>query len=83
MTLIASGINLIPDNAHVTTTTLDLASYPARACTSRSYVIRAGVHLYIYMYVCVDDPPKRLNGTLAVDLSFQTLAVDVLVEFID
>ena len=34
------------------------------------YVIGAGVHLYyicvcMYMYIC--DPPKSLNGTLAVD----------------
>ena len=28
--------------------------YPARACTSRSYVVGAGVHLY----VCIYDPPK-------------------------
>ena len=37
-------------------------------------MIGTGVHLYIYM--CVYDPPKSLNGTLAVDLPFQTLAVD-------
>ena len=39
-------------------------------------MIGAGVHLYIYVCVCVYDPPKSLNGTLVVDLSFQTLAVD-------
>ena len=32
------------------------------------YVIGAGVHLYVYMYVC--DPKKRLNGTLMVDSPF-------------
>ena len=37
-------------------------------------MIGAGVHLYVYIYVC--DPNKSLNGTLAVDLPFQTLAVD-------
>ena len=25
--------------------------YPARACASRGYVIRSGVHIYIYMFV--------------------------------
>ena len=41
-------------------------------------MIGAGVHLYVCMYICiyVCDPPKRLNGTLAVDLPFQTLEVD-------
>ena len=47
--------------------------HPACACASRSYVIGAGVHLYIYyMYIT----KKSLNGTLAVDLPFQTLVVD-------
>ena len=47
-------------------------------------MIRAGVHLYIYICVCVYNmTPKSLNGTLAVDLPFQTLAVDNVVEFID
>ena len=35
-------------------------------------MIGAGVH------DCVYDPPKSLNGTLAVDLPFQTLAIDYL-----
>ena len=35
------------------------------------YVIRAGVHLHVYMYMT----PQKV-GTLAVDLPFQTLAVD-------
>ena len=30
--------------------------YPARACASRSYVIGAGVHLYIY--ISVNHPKK-------------------------
>ena len=37
------------------------------------------IYIYIYLYVYVYDPPpqkKSLNGTLAVDLPFQTLAVD-------
>ena len=34
-------------------------------------MIGAGVYLYVY------DPPKKFEyGTLAVDLPFQTLAVD-------
>ena len=43
-------------------------------------MIGTGVHLYvcryvyIYMYICVIQ--KSLNGTLAVDSPFQTLAVD-------
>ena len=53
-----------------------IISYPARACVSRSYVIGAGVHLFIYVYVYICDPPKSLNGTLVVDSPFQTLAVD-------
>ena len=32
--------------------------------------------VYIYTDIYVYDPPKSLNGTLAVDLPFQTLAVD-------
>ena len=37
-------------------------------------MIGAGVHLYyMYICVCVYDPPKSLNGSLAVDLPFQTL----------
>ena len=38
------------------------------------YVIGASVHLY--------DSKKCLNGTVEVALPFQTLAVDILVEFI-
>ena len=41
------------------------------------YVIGAGVHIYIYMFV------DELNRTLAIDSPFQTFAVRVLVEFID
>ena len=53
------------------------ACYPARACVSRSYVIRADVHLYVCIYICVTPPPKKsLNGTLAVVLPFQIFAVD-------
>ena len=37
-------------------------------------MIGAGVHLY--MCVCIYDPQKSLNDTLAVDLPFQILAVD-------
>ena len=29
-----------------------------------------------YIYIYVYDPPKSLNGTIVVDLPFQTLAVD-------
>ena len=43
--------------------------YPAHVCVS--YVIGAGVH------IC-NDPPISLNGTLAVNLPFQTLTVELL-----
>ena len=39
-------------------------------------MIGAGVHLYI-LYIYINDPPKSLNDTLAVDSTFQTLAVDL------
>ena len=40
-------------------------------------MINVGVRMYIVcMYVC--DLKKSLNGTLAVDSPFQTLAVDFL-----
>ena len=39
-----------------------------------------GVHLYVYVYICMYIimyvTQKSLNGTLAVDSPFQTLAVD-------
>ena len=38
-------------------------------------MIGAGVHLYIHVRVCI-RPKKNLNGTLAVDLPFQTHTVD-------
>ena len=34
--------------------------------------------IYTCIYVCVYEPPKNLNGTFAVDLPFQTIAVDFL-----
>ena len=35
------------------------------------------IYIYIvYVCMCICDPPKSLNGTLAVDSPFQTLAVD-------
>ena len=37
-------------------------------------MVGGGVHLY--MCVCVYEPPKSLDFTLAVDSPFQTLAVD-------
>ena len=49
--------------------------YPTRACVSKGlYVIWAGVHLYVCIYVC--DLQKSMNGTLVVDSPFQSLAVD-------
>ena len=42
------------------------------ACASRGYVVGVGVHMYIY--IC--DAKKKIEGILAVDLPFQTLAVD-------
>ena len=50
-------------------------SYLVRPCASRGYVIGVDVYLFVLMYVYV-WPPKSLNGTLAVDSPFQTLAVD-------
>ena len=44
--------------------------YPACTCTSRVML-----SMLASIYVC--EPPKNLNGTLAVDPSFQTLAVDI------
>ena len=43
------------------------------------YVIGAGVYLYMCVCVCVRimTTQKSLNGTLAVESSFQTLAVDL------
>ena len=40
------------------------------------YVIVSGVHLYACLYVPMYVTKKSLNGTLAVDSPFQTLAVD-------
>ena len=51
--------------------------YPTRACTSRGLFDRGWcpfIYTYVYRYVC--DSNKGLNSTLAVDLPFQTLAVD-------
>ena len=36
------------------------------------------VSIYICVCLCVYDPNKSLNGTLAVDSPFQTLAVDAI-----
>ena len=41
-------------------------------------MIGAGVHFYIYIYMYMTPQKESLNGTLAVDLPFQTLAVDFL-----
>ena len=43
---------------------VDKGNYPARACASRSYVIRAGVHLYVCMYiytVCISESVVALS----------------------
>ena len=45
----------------------------------RGKVIGVGAHI-ICLYVCGQ---KKLNRTLAIDSSFQTFAVGLLVEFID
>ena len=43
-------------------------------------MIGAGVHLYVCTYIiCIFDPQKCLIGTLAVDLTFQTLAVSIVI----
>ena len=48
--------------------------YPARAC---GYVIRAGVHLYV-CNECECDPPKCLNGNLAVNSPFKHLRTFIM-----
>ena len=45
-------------------------------------MIGVGVHLYVGMYIMC-DPPKSLNGTLAVDLPFQSLVVDFSLNYRD
>ena len=45
----------------------------------RGKLIGVGVHIYMYMFV----DQKKLNRTLAIDSTFQTIAVGLLVEFID
>ena len=40
------------------------------ACVSRGYVVSVRVCMCVCMYVCI------LNGIIAVDSPFQTLAVD-------
>ena len=35
-----------------------------------------GWYPFIYMCVCIYDQKKSLNGTLVVELPYQTLAVD-------
>ena len=42
-------------------------------------MISVCVHIYVYMFV----DKTNLNGTLAIDSSFQTFVVGLLVEFID
>ena len=46
-------------------------------------MIGAGVHLYMCLCVCVNDPQKSLNGSLAVDSPFSNIRGRLLVEFID
>ena len=48
----------------------------------RGKVIDRGVHIYIYIYICLWSK-KKLNRTLEIDSPFQTLTVGLLVEFID
>ena len=38
-------------------------------------MFETGVHIYVCIIIC--DPQKSLNGTLAIDLPFQTLTVDL------
>ena len=48
---------------------------PLTRSASGVHVIGAGVHIYIYIHIMT--PPKSLKRTLAVDLPFQTLTVDL------
>ena len=43
-------------------------------------MIKAGVHIYIYMFV---DEKNNFNRALAIDSPFQAFAAGLLVEFID
>ena len=61
--------------------TLIIAIFTPHAHRERGKVIRRGVHIYIYIYVC--GRKKNLNRTLEIDSRFQTLTVGLLVEFID
>ena len=47
----------------------------------RGKVIGVGVHIYIYVCMFVDQ--KKLNRTLVIESTFQSIAVGLLVEFID
>ena len=44
--------------------------YPTHACASRNYVIGAGVHLYIYVYMCSGRSRifKKGGGHIIMDL---------------
>ena len=54
---------------------------PTRACEPGK-VIGVGVHIAIYLYMCVCGL-KKLNRTLVIDSPFQTFVAGLLVEFID
>ena len=52
----------------------------SRTCSaSRGKVIGVGVHIYVGIYVC---GPKKIES-YSIDSTFQTFAVELLVEFID
>ena len=59
--------------------TLSMLFITPHAQRERGKVIGRGVHIYI----CVCGQKKNLNRTLEIDSPFQTLAVGLLVEFID
>ena len=60
-----------------------IALLPCLRSASGDKVIGAGVHIHVCIYIYVCGRNIFLNHNLAIDSPFQTLAVGLLVEFID
>ena len=86
---VASGIDRHPDRTEIyfrlqiESSSLVPVLFTPHAQRERGKVIGRGVHIYIYIYIYVCGRKKNLNRTLEIDSPFQTLAVGLLVEFID